>query len=184
MLCDQGAEQRHPMPMTSTPVFHWMFFGWWSHCAYLCLRCGLQVTQPIAQPLSSQAELAILLLDAGHALEHHFIILSRQKWTSVCASVHASVDTASVPNSRVHTPTPVHWSGEALVPLRPWKCFVSGHSPPQWYRKQTHKHCVVLIAVSLLLFVFLKWGAFKIRERNCTTTNNDLYNLLHNLYIF
>lgn len=50
----------------------------WSYRAYLCLRCGLQVTQPIAQPLGGQAELAILLLDAGHALEHHFIILSRQ----------------------------------------------------------------------------------------------------------
>jgi len=50
----------------------------WSLRAYLGLRRGLQVTQPVAQPLSSQAELAILLLDAGHALEHHFIILSRQ----------------------------------------------------------------------------------------------------------
>lgn len=60
----------------------------WSYCAYLCLRCGLQVTQPIAQPLSSQAELAILLLDAGHALEHHFIILSRQnRLQSVCMQV-------------------------------------------------------------------------------------------------
>lgn len=57
----------------------------WSQCAYLCLRCGLQVTQPVAQSLSSQAELAILLLDAGHALEHHFIILSRQnRLQSLC----------------------------------------------------------------------------------------------------
>lgn len=45
---------------------------------YLGLRRGLQVTQAVAQPLSSQAELAILLLDAGHALKYHFIILSRQ----------------------------------------------------------------------------------------------------------
>lgn len=47
-------------------------------CAYLRLRCGFQVTQAVAQPLRRQAELAILLLDAGHALEHHFIFLSRQ----------------------------------------------------------------------------------------------------------
>lgn len=44
--------------------------------AYLCLRRGLQVTQAVAQPLGGQAELAILLLDTGHTLEHHFIILS------------------------------------------------------------------------------------------------------------
>lgn len=56
---------------------------------YLCFRSGLQVTQPVAKPLSSQAELAILFLDAGHALEHHFIILSRQKQTSVSASVQS-----------------------------------------------------------------------------------------------
>lgn len=60
----------------------------WSPCAYLCLRCGFQVTQAVAQPLSCQAELAIFLLDAGHALEHHFIILSRQNiLQSVCPCV-------------------------------------------------------------------------------------------------
>lgn len=64
----------------------------WSRCAYLCLRCGLQVTKPVAKSLSSQAELAILLLDASHTLEHHFIILSRQKQTSACVSVHVSID--------------------------------------------------------------------------------------------
>ncbi|TNN87233.1 hypothetical protein EYF80_002435 [Liparis tanakae] len=42
------------------------------------MELSARVTQPVAQPLGSQAELAILLLDAGHALEHHFIILSRQ----------------------------------------------------------------------------------------------------------
>lgn len=67
----------------------------WSHCAYLCLRCGLQVTESVAKSLSSQAELAILLLDASHALEHHFIILSRQKQTSICVSVHVSIDAMS-----------------------------------------------------------------------------------------
>lgn len=46
--------------------------------AYLCLRRGLQVAQAVAQPLGGQAELAILLLDTGHTLEHHFIILSEQ----------------------------------------------------------------------------------------------------------
>lgn len=51
----------------------------WRPRAYLCLRCRLQVAQPVAKSLGSQAELAILLLDAGHALEHHFIILSRKK---------------------------------------------------------------------------------------------------------
>lgn len=46
--------------------------------SHLRLRRGFQVTQAVAEPLGSQAELAILLLDAGHALKHHFIILSRQ----------------------------------------------------------------------------------------------------------
>lgn len=80
-------------------------------CAYLCLRCGLQVTQPIAQPLSSQAELAILLLDAGHALEHHFIILSRQNGlqsVSVHASVSVCVMSREYPTSPTHMPTLVH----------------------------------------------------------------------------
>lgn len=47
--------------------------------AYLGLRRGLQVAQAVAQPLSRQAELAVLLLDAGHTLEHHFIVLSGTK---------------------------------------------------------------------------------------------------------
>lgn len=48
------------------------------YVAYLRLRRGLQVAQAVAQPLGSQAELAILLLDTGHTLEHHFIILPEQ----------------------------------------------------------------------------------------------------------
>lgn len=63
--------------------------------AYLCLRCGLQVTQSIAEPLGSQAELAILLLDASHTLEHHFIILSKQNRLQF-VSAHASLDAVSV----------------------------------------------------------------------------------------
>lgn len=63
--------------------------------AYLCLRCGLQVTQSIAEPLGSQAELAILLLDASHTLEHHFIILSKQNRLQF-VSAHASIDAVSV----------------------------------------------------------------------------------------
>lgn len=96
----------------------------WSSCAYLCLRCGLQVTQPIAQPLSSQAELAILLLNAGHALEHHFIILSRQNGLqSVCAvSVDAVSVCASCPKrTQIHrftcAPIVVHCSKESLASL-------------------------------------------------------------------
>lgn len=46
--------------------------------AHLRLGRWLQVTQTVAQPLGSQAKLAILLLDTGHTLEHHFIILSGQ----------------------------------------------------------------------------------------------------------
>lgn len=81
----------HPcVPLNCFQIMEDQTLQQWSYCAYLCLRCGLQVTQPIAQPLSSQAEFAILLLDAGHALEHHFIILSRQNGLqSVCASVDA-----------------------------------------------------------------------------------------------
>ena len=104
----------------------------WSYCAYLCLRCGLQVTQPIAQPLGSQAELAILLLDAGHALEYHFIILSRQnRLQSVCASV----ESASTENT--NSPIHAHAYPSTLTNLarRPFKCFISGPSPPQWEGK-------------------------------------------------
>lgn len=43
--------------------------------AHLGFRGGLQVAQTVAQSLSGQAELAMLLLDGGDALEHHFIIL-------------------------------------------------------------------------------------------------------------
>lgn len=57
------------------------------HFAYLRLRRGLKVTQAVAQPLSRQTELAILLLDTGHTLEHHFIILLRQN-TGMCERVH------------------------------------------------------------------------------------------------
>lgn len=55
--------------------------------AYLRLRRGLQVTQAVAQPLSRQAELAILLVDTGHTLEYHFIILSGQS-TDMRERVH------------------------------------------------------------------------------------------------
>lgn len=58
--------------------------------AYLCLGCGFQVTQAVAQPLSSQAKLAILLLDTGHTLEHHFIILSGQN-TGMRERVHVYI---------------------------------------------------------------------------------------------
>lgn len=42
---------------------------------HLSFRCGLQVAQTVAESLSSQAELPMLLLDGGHTLEHHLIIL-------------------------------------------------------------------------------------------------------------
>lgn len=42
---------------------------------HLGFRCGLQVAQTVAESLGSQAELPMLLLDGGHALEHHLIIL-------------------------------------------------------------------------------------------------------------
>lgn len=58
--------------------------------AYLGLRRGLQVAQAVAQPLSRQAELAVLLLDAGHTLEHHFIVLSGTK-RRTCVSVSTYV---------------------------------------------------------------------------------------------
>lgn len=86
-----------------------------SQCAYLCFRCWLQVAQPIAQPLSSQAELTILLLDAGHALENHFIILSRQNRLQ---SVHTSIDTVSVcVTSRGKPNSPTHTHGDHASPL-------------------------------------------------------------------
>lgn len=42
---------------------------------HLSFRCGLQVAQAVAESLSCQAELPMLLLDGGHTLEHHLIIL-------------------------------------------------------------------------------------------------------------
>lgn len=42
---------------------------------HLGFICGLQVAQTVAESLGSQAELPMLLLDGGHALEHHLIIL-------------------------------------------------------------------------------------------------------------
>lgn len=42
---------------------------------HLSFRCGLQVAQTVAESLSSKAELPMLLLDGGHTLEHHLIIL-------------------------------------------------------------------------------------------------------------
>lgn len=123
---DYNASDMHlPVLLTVFQITERQTVQKWSHCAYLCLRCGLQVTQPVAKPLRSQAELAILLLDAGHALEHHFIILSRQKQTSVCVSVHASIDAVSKCDMReprfthTHVHILVYWSGENLVPQRP-----------------------------------------------------------------
>lgn len=43
--------------------------------SHLGFRCGLQVAQTVAESLSCQTELAILLLDGGHALEYHLIVL-------------------------------------------------------------------------------------------------------------
>lgn len=78
--------------------------------AYLCLRCGLQVTQAVAQPLGSQAELAILLLDTGHTLEHHFIILSGQSTLQsarTCERVRVRSATHASPFwSRKNSPPP------------------------------------------------------------------------------
>lgn len=46
---------------------------------HLSFRCGLQVTQTVAESLNSQAELAMLLLDGGHTLEHHHVILPEER---------------------------------------------------------------------------------------------------------
>lgn len=42
---------------------------------HLGLWRGLQVTQAVPQTLSAQAELAVLLLNAGHTLQNHLIVL-------------------------------------------------------------------------------------------------------------
>ncbi len=46
---------------------------------HLSFRCGFQVTQTVSKSLSGQAELAMLLLDGGHTLEHHLIILPEER---------------------------------------------------------------------------------------------------------
>lgn len=88
----------------------------WSSCAYLRFRCGLQVTQPIAQPLGGQAELAILLLDAGHALEHHFIILSRQNGLQSVHECGCCECVRHVPGE----PTHMHAQASPLIRGRLW----------------------------------------------------------------
>lgn len=50
---------------------------------HLSFRCGLQVTQTVAESLSSQAELAMLLLDGCHTLENHLVVLTRERSVGV-----------------------------------------------------------------------------------------------------
>lgn len=58
---------------------------------HLSFRCGLQVAQTVAEPLGSQAELPMLLLDGGHTLEHHLIILPRGKRVKMAVSTKALI---------------------------------------------------------------------------------------------
>lgn len=47
--------------------------------SHLRFRRGLQVAQTVAESLGCQTELAMLLLDGGHALEHHLVILPGER---------------------------------------------------------------------------------------------------------
>lgn len=49
---------------------------WRSHLRF---RRGLQVAQTVAESLGCQTELAMLLLDGGHTLEHHLVILPGER---------------------------------------------------------------------------------------------------------
>lgn len=118
---------------------------------YLCFRCGLQVTQPVAQPLSCQAELTILLLDAGHALEHHFIILSRQNGLQsaclcmyVCEYRHckcACIMSWENPKWPTYMLVLLCWSGVA-IPLLSKTC---------WTLSWKHLSCIIYCIIYTFL---------------------------------
>lgn len=147
------SEHMYPTPTTCS-VLHWT-----KHCnsgvsvqTYLCLRCGLQVTQPVPQTLGSQAELAILLLDAGHALEHHFVILSRQyRLQSLRRCMHECRHS----RVRVSCPERTHSS-----PTR--------SNPYEYHFKYHHYTTEELLCgpYSSVTLTFLMRD-FKIRDRNC-----------------